>query len=136
MKFGSLIVLLFCLFCIGCDHGTKISGTVKFSDGTPVTKGQVVFDNGTNSYFGAISSNGSYITGGNKTVEGIPNGNYKIWFAGTETTDNKTGADGTITSYTVTQTVAKKYTSPNTTDLKFEVKSSGATTFDITVEKP
>ncbi|MDR1491797.1 MAG: hypothetical protein LBT05_03625 [Planctomycetaceae bacterium] len=136
MKFYSLIVSLSCLLLVGCNNGTKITGTIKFSDGTPVTKGQVVFDNGNNSYFGAISSAGTYVTGGNQTVEGIPNGSYKVWLAGTETADNKTGANGTITSYTVTQTVAKKFTSLNTTDLKFEVKPGGAKTFDITVEKP
>jgi hypothetical protein len=136
MKSFSLVVLLSCLLLTGCGNGTKITGTVKLSDGTPVTKGQVVFDNGTESYFGTIKSDGTYVTGGNKTVEGIPNGHYKVWLAGTETAENQFGADGTVTSYTVTQTVAKKYTSPNTTDLKFEVKPGGTKTFDITVEKP
>ena len=57
-----LIAILCLMFCLtGCDGKTKISGTVKFSDGTPITKGSVVFDNGTESYFGTIKNDGTYI---------------------------------------------------------------------------
>lgn len=130
----SILWLMFCL--IGCSGKTKISGTVTFSDGTPVTKGNVVFDNGTESYFGIIKNNGTYVTGGNKQIEGIPNGNYKVWLAQTEIIENTLGANGRVTSYKVTQTITKKFTSLNTTELTFEVKPDGQKTFDIVVEKP
>jgi hypothetical protein len=129
----SVLCLLFCF--TGCSGKIKISGTVTFSDGTPVTKGNVVFDNGTQSYFGIIKD-GTYVTGGNKAIEGIPNGTYKVWLAQTETTENTLDTDGHVTSYKVTQTIAKKFTSPNTTELTFEVKPDGQKTFDIVVEKP
>jgi hypothetical protein len=142
MKTKIFIVLLFgVLFCFvvsltGCSGKTKISGTVTFPDGTPVTKGSVVFDNGTDSYFGTIKNDGTYITGGNKQVEGIPNGNYRVWLAQTEITENTLDANGDVTSYKVTQTVAKKFTSPITTELTFEVKPDGQKIFNIIVEKP
>jgi hypothetical protein len=132
-----IISILWLMFCItGCSGKTKISGTVTFSDGTPVTKGSVVFDNGTESYFGTIKNNGTYVTGGNKQIEGIPNGNYKVWLAQTEITENILDADGHVASYKVTQTIAKKFISPNTTELTFEVKPDGQKIFDIVVEKP
>jgi hypothetical protein len=132
-----IIAILCLMFCLtGCDGKTKISGTVKFSDGTPITKGNVVFDNGNESYFGTIKSDGTYVTGGNKQIEGIPNGNYKVWLAQTEIIENVLGADGRIKSYSVTPTVAKKFTSPNTTELTFELKPDSPKTFDVVVEKP
>jgi hypothetical protein len=136
-----VVLLLGVLFCFavslsGCSGKTKISGTITFSDGTPVTQGNVVFDNGTNSYFGTIKNNGTYITGGNKQVEGIPNGTYKVWLAQTEIIDNTLDANGLVTSYKVTPTVAKKFMSLTTTDLTFEVKPDGQKTFNIIVEKP
>ncbi|MDR0611763.1 MAG: hypothetical protein LBG58_16780, partial [Planctomycetaceae bacterium] len=113
-----IISVLWLIFCFtGCDGKTKISGTVKFSDGTPITKGNVVFDNGNESYFGTIKNDGTYVTGGNKQIEGIPDGNYKVWLAQTEIAENVLDADGHVTSYSVTQTIAKKFTSPNTTEL-------------------
>jgi hypothetical protein len=78
----------------------------------------------------------SRATGGNKTVEGISDGKYKIWFAGTEIVENKLDANGFTESYSVTLTMAKKYTSASTTDLEFEVKPGGPKTFDIVIEKP
>ncbi|MDR3196376.1 MAG: hypothetical protein LBU34_00785 [Planctomycetaceae bacterium] len=132
-----IVSILWLMFCLtGCSDKIKISGTVTFSDGTPITKGNVVFDNGTESYFGTIKSDGTYVTGGNKQIEGIPNGTYKVWLAQTEITENISDADGHVASYNVTQTVAKKFTSPNTTELTFEVKPDGQKTFDIVVEKP
>ncbi|MDR1958002.1 MAG: hypothetical protein LBQ54_02990 [Planctomycetaceae bacterium] len=137
MKKIFVVSLLWLTLCFaGCDGKAKISGTVKFFDGTPVTQGSVVFDSGTESYFGTIRKDGTYVTGGNQQVEGIPNGNYKVWLAQTETIENTLDAKGEVVSYKTTPTVAKKWTSPNTTELTFEVKPGGQKTFDLVVEKP
>ncbi|MDR3109711.1 MAG: hypothetical protein LBU65_08495, partial [Planctomycetaceae bacterium] len=115
------------------------SGTVKFSDGTPVNFGNVVFCNETHSYYGTIKSDGTYITGGVKEVEGIPDGTYKIYLAATEEVENIYGTPRGIEElidYKVTQRVAAKYRSYETTDLSFEVKPGCPKTYDIVVEKP
>ena len=135
-KISLTVVLLFVVFCFGCGSGVKISGTVKFPDDTPVTQGNVVFESGTDSFFGKISADGKYVTGGTKEVQGIPKGTYKVWLSATETSENTVRSDGTVGAYSTTPTVARKYTSPSTTDLTFEVKSGGPKTFDFTVEKP
>jgi hypothetical protein len=114
---------------------------VKYSDGTPIDFGNVVFDNGKQSYVGTIKKDGTYITGGVKEVEGIPDGVYKIWLVGTETRTNevyneeKDGGKNLI-SYDEVQRVADKYRFYEKTDLTFEVKRGGPTTYDIVVEKP
>jgi hypothetical protein len=134
MKTLTSITFLFVTLTIfGCGGGgTVITGSVKYTDGTPVTLGQVVFDNGVKSYFGQIRADGTYSSGGNKAVEGIPDGSYKIWLSGT--IDGS--AEGNDPDYSGRLTIAKKYISPATTDLTFEVKSGGTKVFDITVEKP
>ena len=136
MKNIALVLAFSLLMVCGCGNKTKISGTVKYSDGTPVTKGNVVFDTGVDSFFGKINNDGTYVTGGTKEVEGIPSGTYKVWLSATESSENTQRADGTVGAYSTTPTVAKKYTSPNSTDLTFEVKSGGPRAFDIVVEKP
>ncbi|MDR2171429.1 MAG: hypothetical protein LBP59_14900 [Planctomycetaceae bacterium] len=132
------VVLFFgIMICVvGCSGKVQISGTVKYSDGAPVTKGNVVFESADSSYFGVINNDGTYITGGNKQVEGIPKGIYKVWLAQTESSEDILDENGTVVSYNITQAVAKKFTSPETTDLTFEVKPGGQKTFNIVVEKP
>jgi hypothetical protein len=139
-----LVLLLGLLICLcgitGCGNGgTKISGTVQFSDGTPIDFGNVVFDDGKHSYMGVIK-NGKYITGGVKEVEGIPDGTYKIWLAATSQITNEVykvhNNRKTLVSYDTVERVAEKYRFAEKTDLVFEVKRGGARTFDIVVEKP
>ncbi|MDR2171410.1 MAG: hypothetical protein LBP59_14805 [Planctomycetaceae bacterium] len=132
------IVLVFGImfYVTGCSGKVQISGTVKYSDGDPVTRGNVVFESADSSYFGVINKDGTYITGGNKQVEGIPKGTYKVWLAQTESSENFFDENGTVVSYTITPKVAKKFTSSDSTDLIFEVKSGGTKTFNIVVEKP
>jgi hypothetical protein len=131
-----LVVILLALCCFGCGNNIKISGTVKYPDGTPVTQGNVVFESGSESFFGKINADGTYTSGGTKEVQGIPVGTYKVWLSATEISENTMRPDGTVGAYSTTPTVARKYTSPSTTDLTFEVKAGGPKRFDIEVEKP
>jgi len=39
----AIYLSILCTF-VGCSQGTRISGTVRFDDGTPITQGSVVFD--------------------------------------------------------------------------------------------
>ncbi|MDR1382820.1 MAG: hypothetical protein LBJ67_03085 [Planctomycetaceae bacterium] len=134
-----LFLLIIGLCCVaGCGNRlTEISGTVKFSDGTPITFGQVVFDDGKHSYFGIIKGNGTYVTGGSKPVEGIPDGVYKIWLASTEKTVDEIFDDKKqLVSYNTVEQVAEKYRYASKTDLTFEVKRGGTKTYHVVVEKP
>jgi hypothetical protein len=133
-----ITIALFIILVAGCSRTTKISGTVKFSDGTPINFGNVVFGSETHSYYGTIKSDGTYITGGVKEAEGIPDGTYKIYLTATEEVENTYAPDGRkeLIDYKVTQRVAAKHRSYETTDLSFEVKPGCPKTYDIVVEKP
>ena len=133
MKYAICLSIL-CAF-VGCSQGTRISGTVRFDDGTPITQGSVVFNSSTESFFGTITSDGRYTTGGEREKQGIPDGTYTVWLSGTETSDNTFDGEGNVVSYTVTRPVAAVFTSPSTSPLRFEVKKGGPKTFDIVVER-
>jgi hypothetical protein len=128
-----IFLILLCGF-VGCSGGAMITGTVRFDDGTPVTKGSVVFDLDNNSFRGTITADGNYTSGGVKEKQAIPNGVYTVWLTGTEEREDKRDASGQLVDYTVTQHVASEYTSPSNSPLKFEVKS-GERTFDIVVKR-
>ncbi|MDR1291638.1 MAG: hypothetical protein LBK06_10595 [Planctomycetaceae bacterium] len=128
-----LVLVIICVCCIGCgERRTIVTGSVKYADGTPITRGFVVFDNNKSSFFGTIKEDGSYATGAEKTVDGIPDGLYKVYL----------GKVNTIKPNLQTRKVEKteivdpKYCSIDTTDLTFEVKRGGLKVFDIVVTKP
>jgi hypothetical protein len=139
-KFWVPLFFLAIFFCCvaGCGNRlTKITGTVKFSDGTSITSGRIVFDDGKHSYFGTINKDGTYITGGSKPIEGIPDGKYKIWLASTEETVDEIFDDQKqLISYSTVERVAEKFRYADKTDLVFEVKRGGPTTYNVVVEKP
>ena len=108
---------------------------MSFDDGTPITRGSVVFNSEKESFFGIITSDGHYSTGGAKEIQGIPDGVYTVWLSGTEEEVNKLDTAGNVTNYVVTQTVAMEYTSASRSPLRFEVKKGGSRTFDIKVER-
>ncbi|MDR2641365.1 MAG: hypothetical protein LBC74_01080 [Planctomycetaceae bacterium] len=143
MKYKNIliVVLLIATCClVGCSRVTKISGNVKYSDGTPINFGNVVFDDGKHSFFCTVKSNGTYITGGVNEVEGIPDGTYKVWLTGTDTITNAVyenhNGEKNLVSFESVERVAEKYRSAEKTDLIFEVKRGGPTTYDVIVEKP
>jgi hypothetical protein len=122
---------------IGCSNKVKISGTVTFSDGEPVNFGCVCFDNNGKTYYGYLDNKGHYSPGELKDGDGVPCGNYKIWLSGTVLSEEILDKEGESTGKSYdTFRVTEKYTSPKTTDLKFEVKHGGSKTFDFTVERP
>jgi hypothetical protein len=128
---------LLCIAVQGCSRGTIITGTVKFSDGEPVTFGNIAFDDGKHAFVGMIKNDGTYTTGLLED-EGIPGGTYKVYLQGTTAVANEVRNKQTdsIVSYDEVYRVAQKFCSRETTDLQIEVKSGGTQTFDITVERP
>jgi hypothetical protein len=136
-KLSRIFVLAMIVLCsYGCGNGIKISGTVTYEeDGSPVEHGLINFSSATGCFTGIIK-NGKYVTGGEKAVQGIPAGQYKVWFSGVQKgehiIDPKTG----IPEWSiVTPLIADEFCAENKTPISFEVKPDGQKTFDIQVKK-
>jgi hypothetical protein len=119
--FFFVIIFLIC----GCGQ-PKVTGTVKFDDGTPLTSGNVMFINSPYQATGTIKSNGSYELFELKPGGGVRPGNYQV----TVSAATGGGSDGVP----LVQLIDTKFGSPSTSGLTCEVK--GSTVFDITVTKP
>jgi hypothetical protein len=89
-----LLLLVLVLF-IGCGNGNSVTGKVTFSDGTPLTSGEVMFSTSTFLAAGKIQPDGTYVIHANNMKEGIPKGNYTVTVKAYEKIDS-----GTITATT------------------------------------
>ncbi|GHT10494.1 hypothetical protein FACS1894170_02660 [Planctomycetales bacterium] len=133
MKHIILLSALFAIVIAGCgDSRILITGTITYEDdGSPMNTGNIQFESAANTYSGLIED-GKYKTGGQKAVQGIPPGEYKVWISGAYAQVS----DGDKTGLGVLPLVADEYCSATKTPLSFEVKPGGATTFDIKVKRP
>ncbi|MDR1924294.1 MAG: hypothetical protein LBQ66_07965 [Planctomycetaceae bacterium] len=122
MRINIVSVLLLCLglfFVSGCGVPVdQVSGTITFEDGTPLTKGEVIFFlNGSEEYIakGKIGSDGSYSLAEQKIGKesgrkGCQKGDYKVVIASTSTTEivnNKT-----VQTHIIDQNYARKDLTP------------------------
>jgi hypothetical protein len=132
-KLNFLLLVILCVFCIGCGaRRTLITGKVQFEDGTPITRGFVIFEVSKNSFFGTIKENGTYATGAEKIVDGIPDGVYKVYL-GKINGAKPNPQTRKIDKITI---VDPKFCSAETTPFTFEVKKGSTKVFDIIVTKP
>ena len=139
-------MLSFSLVLTGCSGGGNIiTGKVTFPDGSPLERGRVVFDSGTQTFYGNIDSQGNYSMSGGDGSKGIPEGTYNVYLMGAVRPGNPTpediptDADGNQIGPTPQELpdiplVAAKFTQRATSGLQCVV--SGKTTFNIPVEKP
>jgi len=138
----SLVLLLCVLVATGCDRNVKVTGNVAFSDGKPLSTGQVVFENEKISAMGKLSEDGSYTLGTDKENNGLPRGKYRVFITGAVTygeapplpTDmygRRTSVSPLAPSISL---IDRKYLSVETSGLEVDIQ--GARTYDITVEKP
>jgi hypothetical protein len=127
-----ITITLLLLVAFGCSPRTRITGTVKYGDGTPVAPGHIIFEDVKYSFVGDIDADGTYVTGAEKAKDGIPNGVYKVYLGGY----NKPFVDFAAHKIQENITVDPKICSASTTDLVFEVKRNCPKTFDITVTRP
>jgi len=106
----------------GGSEGARVSGKVTFADGSPLTKGTVVFSSGEFTARADIAKDGSY------SLRAKP-GAYKVFITGA--VEESSGGQ-----YMAPQKplVDRKFTDPAASGLECDVK--GSTTFDITVAKP
>ena len=117
-------------FLAGCGQ-TKVTGTVKFSDGEPLTTGTVVFENDQRTYRAALQSNGTFSMGMLKDGEGIPSGEYRVAVLAMDpaTTEIIEGAasDPRLLTHS-------KYASSHTSGLTYNVQKN--MNIEIVVERP
>ena len=122
-----------CLFllAIGCNSGKSgLKGKVVFSDDqTPLDGGTVCFVSDQGISRGAIGKDGSYVAGSIGANDGLPPGNYRIYFMDTELYEDVPG--GGLPK--MIRRIDAKYESPDTSGLTLEVKKS--MTHDIHVDR-
>ena len=140
-----VLPLLAVVFAVGCGD-PKVTGKVTFPDGTPLTRGQVMFQKDGFVASADIRSDGTYSAGKNKDGDGIPPGKYEVFIAGASLLGGPQNVEAQPPSglgsadpraHSMAQAISlvhSKYTSPNTSGLTVEVK--GSTKFDIKVEPP
>jgi hypothetical protein len=134
MKHFIAITLL--LLAAGCGNNVRVSGKVLFEDGKPVTRGTVRIESSTGGYSGHIKSDGSYSVGNTRDGQGIPPGTYKVYLTGSERFESVYNSAGEATNDDVVfPQVVTKFCNSRETPLTLEVKSGGAITYDIQVER-
>ena len=140
-KFAVLFLVVVVLCLTGCGKKAKVTGTVKFSDGTPLNVGTVNFTDGTNLFRGEIQPDGTFEMRTFKPGDGVLKGSYKVYL--TETL--QFGAPGKLVLKgpngeeiemevigNTTSTIDPKYRDPEQSGMTSDVK--GNMTYDITIE--
>ena len=130
-----IAALLLISLSAGCGPNTTVTGKVSFSDGSPLTEGEVIFESSTSMARGAIQRDGTYSMMSGE-LKGIPKGMYQVAIAGFEMERViPSGLDGVApTIIPLEIPVDRKYLSTINSGLTCEVK--GRTTYNITVEPP
>ena len=140
-KFAVLFLVAVVLCLTGCGKKAKVTGTVKFSDGTPLNVGTVNFTDGTNLFRGEIQPDGTFEMRTFKPGDGVLKGSYRVYL--TETlqfgaTGKRVlkGPNGEEIEMEVigntTSTIDPKYSDPEQSGMTIDVKSN--MTYDITIE--
>ncbi len=120
---------------LGCGGNQSLSGKVTFSDdGSPLTKGVVIFTTATHNAQGVIKKDGTYVVGFQKLNDGIPRGDYKVYIGGAEDVISTRTSDGGESNRYV-PLIDSKYFSSENSGLTFKADGSQRT-FDIQVDRP
>ena len=73
------LFILVIMISAGCSDKKPMRGKVTFADdGSPLTRGIVVFQSDTILARGTIKQDGTYVMGSEKEKDGIPKGEYKV----------------------------------------------------------
>jgi hypothetical protein len=138
MKTYRLIIFAALLLTVmplaGCSKMVPLKGTVVFSDdGTPVSNGTICFTDGKNVSRGTINADGSFEMGFVGMKDGIPPGQYTVYFFGVESPSSESGGGETMTMNVMgnmspvnvmgkrTPWIDPRYDSPTSSDLRAEV---------------
>jgi len=130
----TLWTVLLCLVVIftGCSDNVKVKGKVRLTDGTPVVRGQVVFEQAAFAASGDILSDGSYVMGSLKANDGLPKGEYVVYIRGATETGKTVefqtmGGGGQMMTSSIpslNSVVALEYTSVSASPLNCNVQKS------------
>lgn len=78
-----LLVLVIAAGCGGPGEN-RVHGSIQFDDGTPLDKGELIFDSGTYSDIASVDDQGQF-----EVEQGLPPGTYKITLGGVMLPDAK-----------------------------------------------
>ncbi|MDR3108878.1 MAG: hypothetical protein LBU65_04210 [Planctomycetaceae bacterium] len=131
-RISLFVTLILSVTLLGCSGGVRVSGKVTYEDGSPLTVGTIIFDDGAANFRAVMHNDGSYALGVTKDAQKIPAGNYKVWFADTTTSEGNRAQRFTVYS----RALADEYTSVGTTSLTANVAASGSQVFDFVVPPP
>jgi len=130
---GIFTALFCCLALItigGCGNSPRVQGTITYENGELLKEGLVVFESSTGTFFGDVRSNGTYSMGSTRNGQGIPPGEYKVYF---QSAQEEIGRDEDNRPL-YKDLLDSKFYSPNSSGLNCTVK--GNTRFDIPVTRP
>ena len=135
----STLILFIVLAGCGGPGGSEVKGTVKFSDGAPLSKGTVVLSNDQHSYRGVVTSEGNYL------VSAVAYGTYDVAIVGTTVSEeadyDEMEWDQNKGEYVnagkkkpaAAELLAAKFSDPKASGLKVTVPSDA---YDLKVESP
>lgn len=128
----SIVFLL--LLTLGCGSGrVKVTGSVTFDDGTPLTVGIVVFSGPSTEASGELDAKGRYTLGEFKPGDGVMPGKYKVFIANAAIVEVVDEGRDRVAVPSI-PLIDAKFEAAGTSGLSCEVVKK--TTFDIVVTKP
>ena len=144
------VLLLAVVPFAGCSKNVPLKGTVVFSDdGSPITDGVICFTDGKNTARGNIEADGSFEMGFVGMRDGLPPGQYKVYFWGVGMSGGISGstpADGPMEMDAMgnlrpvqgmtmrTHVIDPKYNDADTSGLAYEITSK-TRTLEIRVDR-
>ncbi|HBT76440.1 MAG TPA: hypothetical protein DEB39_05840 [Planctomycetaceae bacterium] len=102
-------------------------------DGSPVPTGTIFFATPTAISQGAIQPDGTFTVGSFGADDGLPPGEYQVFFGGVEAVSEEKLPDGTVKT-TYTPLIDGKYSDAATSGLTFTVDGNN-NSFDIQVDR-
>ncbi|MDR2171484.1 MAG: carboxypeptidase-like regulatory domain-containing protein [Planctomycetaceae bacterium] len=131
--FQNYVLFLILIVVVGCSKNLPISGTVTFSDdGSPLSAGAVIFDDGVKQARAAIKPDGSFVMGFEKENNGVPAGSYNVTISGAV---KLLPNPDDVYPPPSENLIDEKYANPATSGLTINVDGSN-NKFDIKVDRP
>ena len=117
----------------GCGNNIRLKGKVTFADdGSPVTCGEVHFDDGKIVARGPIQADGTYVAGLEKERSGLPPGTYRVTIVNTATL---IPSENPYIAPTYEPIIHTKYTSAEKSGLSVIVDNT-TKEYNIEVDRP